>query len=207
MKSTNRFPLPKDIRLSILDFIKSPPDQWIIPKSTWIYSDHYDLKVYLRRGPRKINNQLVKAVTIANISVDVQRQGIGMGLINYIHFINPSNHTYVECVNNPHLACWLERNGWVKEDSLHYLDVNYFKQKSTTGCIMLDIEELSDIVCLSKDELRCIHQWAIRPYRELNKKLLNQINNLLGLAKRNDSVPRELGAGLDELRVQISGVE
>lgn len=68
-----------------------------------------------------ISSKMTPVLDIAAIQVEAvhQRKGIGSHLINYCHLINPQKVTYIECVHNPILAGWLERNGWTSTDEVN----------------------------------------------------------------------------------------
>jgi GNAT superfamily N-acetyltransferase len=72
------------------------------------------VKIYIRKGFRAIDKNFYSSIDIASIEVSEKYhgQGIGTKLIQEIHNFNPRSLTYVECVHNPHLKDWLQRNGW-----------------------------------------------------------------------------------------------
>lgn len=72
--------------------------------------------MYLRKGARAIQGEIVRTLELATIAVAApyQGNGIGTGMIRLIHEINPYPVTYIENVFNPKLITWLRANNWTE---------------------------------------------------------------------------------------------
>ena len=112
-------------------------------KNAWVKQQGLG-SLYLRRTCRliyelvdpnihweKLQSKMSLSLDIAGIQIDAmhQRKVIGSRLINYCHEVNPQQVTYIECVHNPILAGWLERNGWTKQEDVGNC---YYKIKTNT---------------------------------------------------------------------------
>ena len=71
--------------------------------------------VYSRRTRHLINGKVMFTLDVANISIDggLRGNGIGMGIINKMHEMNPYQATYIESLLNEGLHQRLLNEGWI----------------------------------------------------------------------------------------------
>lgn len=97
-----------DLRQLIQEFLLSND------RNRWLYFDGG--KVYVRKSRRMIAGEAMQALDIANISVDMQRQGHGTVVVNALHNAHFYPATYIENVMIEGWANSLERNGWIPNE-------------------------------------------------------------------------------------------
>jgi hypothetical protein len=94
-----------DLRQLMQEFLSSNE------RNRWLYFNGG--KVYVRKSLRMIAGESMPVLDIANISVDMQRQGHGTVVVNALHNAHFYPATYIENVMVEGWAGSLERNGWV----------------------------------------------------------------------------------------------
>ena len=97
-----------DLRQLMQEFLSSNE------RNRWLYFDGG--KVYVRKSLRMIAGESMPVLDIANISVDMQRQGHGTVVVNALHNAHFYPATYIENVMVEGWANSLERNGWIPND-------------------------------------------------------------------------------------------
>lgn len=120
---TERLPDARCLDL-LQNFIDSVDVTSRMPRSQWLMVPGLD--VYVRRGFHLIEGDLTACLDLASLNATPMRKGIGTRFITAAHEMNPWRVTYIESVLNPHLVRWLDRNDWMRIESMA---PSYYKLK------------------------------------------------------------------------------
>lgn len=88
-------------------------------RNVWISDNPIGkIEIYVRKGIHNINGRQMRTFDIANINVQENFRGRGLGsaIINKIHENNPFESTFIECIQNNALYDHLKKEGWIDVD-------------------------------------------------------------------------------------------
>jgi len=116
-----------------IDLFKPDVENFILQKglspirSRWIYHCE-EQEVYLRIGPKIIENKKVECIQIANIHTQEknQKKGIFTGFLKWLEKFDQA--VYVENAHNPCLPPFLLKNGFKHNETPGY-EYDYYKLK------------------------------------------------------------------------------
>ncbi len=102
------------------DFIKAVSIRQF-PNNEWLEGS--DMKVYVRKSVRFLNNKRYTCLDIANIEVFEKGKGKFTRFLEEVHNLNPWDATLVENAHDPRLQDFMIRQGYTRD----YTGISFYK--------------------------------------------------------------------------------